>query len=193
MPTEASSSLPGATKVVISHRVKPEREAEFMEWSMGIAMDMAKAPGFLDCETIPPMAGAQEEWVSVFHFDTREHVGAWILSDTRAGWLVRLEPLLEAPWRTRVTGGLDRLLGILPPDQAAPPNVWKLALLTELGLWPTAWAVTVLLTDLWRTWHLGLQVLLSTLVCISLMTWVVMPALTRACHGWLQPGTRLPR
>ena len=43
----AATRNPDPPQVVISHRVKPDKHAEFAEWAEGIAKVMSQADGFL--------------------------------------------------------------------------------------------------------------------------------------------------
>lgn len=172
--------------VVISHRVKPGREGAFQAWTEGIAADMEAAPGFLARQSIPPVAEVQAEWVSVFHFDTMDNLKAWIHSETRAQWLTRALPLVETQWRSRIVGGLDHFFGLLP--EAEPPAVWKLAVLTELGLFPVVMLVNALLNKGFPTMANWAETALCTSICVSVLAWAVMPLLTRCFQPWLQPS-----
>ena len=66
-----------------------------------------------------------------------------------------------------------------------PSPVWKMALLTWIGLWPVVtlmmWTVRPLIADL----PVPLQTLLMTAIIVPLMTWALMPMLTRVFRGWL--------
>ena len=60
-----------------------------------------------------------------------------------------------------------------------------MALLTWIGLWPTVtlmmWIVRPQLAEL----AVPLQTLIMTAMIVPLMTWGLMPGLTRLCRGWL--------
>ena len=65
--------------------------------------------------------------------------------------------------------------------------VWKMALLSWIGLWPMVtlmmWIVRPQLAGL----AVPAQTLIMTAMIVPLMTWVLMPALTRLFRGWLLP------
>lgn len=65
--------------------------------------------------------------------------------------------------------------------------VWKIALLSWIGLWPTVtltmWIVRPHLASL----AVPAQTLIMTAMIVPLMTWVLMPTLTRLFRGWLLP------
>ena len=74
------------------------------------------------------------------------------------------------------------------PDVAPP--VWKQALLTWVGLYPTVLAIGYTVGLLVASWSLPVRSLVTTPLTVALMTWVVMPPVTRMFRGWLHPGMR---
>lgn len=184
---------PDQTAVVISRRPKEGLEEAFATWAEGIYQTMSEQPGFRSYQAIPPVEGEGREWFFVFTFDGAASLQTWLHSETRARWQALGAHLTEGPGQTRVVSGLEHLFGL--PADAEPPAVWKLAAATELGLAPTVFLVGLGLMQfsfyarwgqagLWGGWW---QVLLSTAICVSLMTWVVMPLLTRLLRRWLYP------
>ena len=74
------------------------------------------------------------------------------------------------------------------PDTArthGPPPKWKMALTTWIGLCPIVVALGYALPSV------GLPVLLeqaaTTVMSVAMLTWVVMPMLTRRLYHWLYP------
>ena len=66
------------------------------------------------------------------------------------------------------------------------PPLWKMAVVTWLGVWPTVFAVSSLggrwLLSGWPFW---LAVGIETLAVVAIFTWGVMPLLTRWVQSWL--------
>lgn len=180
--------------VVITRRPRPGHEAAFQDWARGIFQVMAAQPGFRSYQAVPPVEATARDWFFVFTFEDEATLKTWLQSDLRAQWQARSEELTEGPGAARVVHGLEALMG-LPAEHGDTP-AWKLAALTELGLAPTVFAVGLLLLQLpfyaawgkgghWGAWW---QVLLSTAICVSCMTWLVMPVLMRAFRKWLYPA-----
>ena len=69
-------------------------------------------------------------------------------------------------------------------------TLWKMAVVTWLGVWPTVFAVTSSggrwLLSGWPFW---LAVGIETLVVVAILTWGVMPLLTRWFKSWLISST----
>lgn len=87
---------------------------------------------------------------------------------------------LDAP--TRRTG-LETWFTL--PDRPVParaPAAWKMALVTWLALLPQVIALTYVIP---KSWPFLLGVALSTAIPVCLLTWVVMPRMTKLLYGWL--------
>jgi antibiotic biosynthesis monooxygenase (ABM) superfamily enzyme len=74
------------------------------------------------------------------------------------------------------------------PMPAKPPANWKMAIVTWVALLPLVIALAYIFAP-FRLPFL-VEVSLSTAIPVSLLTWVVMPALTRLLYRWLYPETR---
>jgi antibiotic biosynthesis monooxygenase (ABM) superfamily enzyme len=76
-----------------------------------------------------------------------------------------------------------------PP--AAPPR-YKLALVTWAGAYGTITLIIWLLGPAMASWPLVLRTLVISVLMVSALTWVVLPALTRLCRAWLRPAAPTP-
>lgn len=72
-----------------------------------------------------------------------------------------------------------------PPDIPASPPRWKMAIVTVLGVWPVSMLAPWLLNPLIDGQPLALRALLISMGIVTLLTWVVMPALVRILKPWL--------
>ena len=68
--------------------------------------------------------------------------------------------------------------------RAAPPK-WKMALIIFVALYPLSIVVGYLLGIAIGSWHELLFRLISTGIIVVIMTWAVMPFLTRLLRPWL--------
>jgi uncharacterized protein len=69
------------------------------------------------------------------------------------------------------------------PNSSPPRH--KLALLTWLGAYPVITLILALLGPAIVEWPLALRTLVLSVLMVATLTWVVMPALTRALRPWL--------
>ena len=75
-----------------------------------------------------------------------------------------------------------------PIDNPDSPPRYKMALLTWAGAFPLLTAVNVLLGPVLGALPLPGRTLLITGILIGLLTYVIMPRLTRLCATWLAPS-----
>ncbi|OQA30132.1 MAG: hypothetical protein BWY56_02562 [Acidobacteria bacterium ADurb.Bin340] len=177
----------GQPTVVVARRVRPGCEDVFQEWADGFTREVTSRAGCLTCQLVPPLGKAQPEWVFVSTFDTPQNLRAWIESPERAQWLAQAEPLVEGPGEAQVISGLEQLFGLLPPTVAPPPPVWKVAVSVLVGLYPLTLFSQAVLGPLLGGWPLPVRGAVSAVLMVILMTWVVMPGVTRALKPWLYP------
>jgi antibiotic biosynthesis monooxygenase (ABM) superfamily enzyme len=176
-----------ATTVVLSRRIKAGREAEFQAWAEGFHAVMAAYPGHLRGQMVPPVENAQPEWVFIYTFDSPQSLRFWLESEDRRVWLAKAEPLVESQGPAQLISGLEQLFGLVPPTVAPPPPVWKVACSVVAGLFPITILNYLFLAPRLKPLPLVPRAFLGTVIVVGLMTWVVMPGVTRLLRPWLYP------
>jgi antibiotic biosynthesis monooxygenase (ABM) superfamily enzyme len=184
-PPEARS---GPVTTTVTRRVRPGHEALYEEFLEGIISAARRFPGHLGVEVFRPQSAAGE-YRTVYRFDSQEHLRAWLDSDEHAAWLERAEPHVIGPMRTSFVTGLESWFTL--PDQpgAAAPPPYKMALLTWITIFPLITAIVALTGPTLKDLPLAVRLGITTALTVPLMTWVVMPRVTRLLHRWLYPGT----
>jgi len=177
----------GPVTATVTRRVKPEHEAAYEEFLAGIGGAARAFPGYLGEEVFRPAGGPGGEYRIVYRFDSPAHLRAWLDSPERAAWLARAEPHPAGPLRARYLTGLEGWF-TLPAEPGAPPPPYKMAILTWAAIFPLITLVVLASAPLIGPWPLAARLAVTTLVTVSLMTWVVMPRLTRLLRRWLYPG-----
>lgn len=71
-----------------------------------------------------------------------------------------------------------------PASPAKPPR-YKLALVTWLGVYPTLTVILAVLGPTMETWPLPLRTLLVSVVMVVVLSWLILPLLTRVLQGWM--------
>jgi hypothetical protein len=177
-----------ATTVVLSRRIKSGQEDHFRAWVEGFHAVMATYPGHRSGQVVPPVEGAQPEWVFVYTFDSPQNLRTWLESEDRRIWLAQAEPMVESQGPAQFISGLEHLFGLLPPTVAPPPPVWKVACSVMAGLFPITILNYRFLAPLLKPLPIVPRAFLGTVIVVALMTWVVMPGVTRLLKPWLYPG-----
>ena len=166
---------------VISSLVKPGREADYRAVHADIEIALNGAPGFLRSELFEAVPGVQEHTVVVFAFDSRDHLDAWLDSDLRRQLVTRLEPLVEGERVLNVVGGFA---GWFSAER--PVKRWKQAATVLVGIFPLSLAITLIRIRVAPDLPTVVAVLVSNAVGVTLLTYFVMPRLTRLLAGWLR-------
>jgi uncharacterized protein len=173
----------------VTRRVRPGQEALFEQVLKGIISAASEFPGYLGVEVFRPQSGSRGEYRTVYRFDTSDHLRAWLDSDERAAWLERAEPHVIGPMRTSFVTGLESWF-TLPGQPGTPPPPYKMALVTWITIFPLITAIAALTGPLLEDLPLAVRLAITTALTVPIMTWVVMPRVTRLLRGWLYPDQR---
>lgn len=172
-----------AVTAVISQHIAPENVDAFREAEAHVAAAMSTFPGFVSVAHSEPVPGVQTEYVVSFTFASRADLDRWMDSESRRDVLRLVEPFLEGERTLNVVGGFGGWF--VAEDQRAPRS-WKQAIAVLVALYPTTFTLSLL--QRWVApdiqWMFGLFV--SNVVGIAILTWILMPPLTRLLDSWLR-------
>nr|WP_229384901.1 antibiotic biosynthesis monooxygenase [Microbacterium allomyrinae] len=196
--------------VAIERRVDPSRTAEATSW-MQAGTDLASGfPGFLGSGWVRAGEGS-DLWYMLYRFGDIPTLEDWEQSPQREWWLdsgrafareVRserrtgIEGWFDAPLASHVEprhsgdASAPRTGPVHQPIPLAPPR-WKQAVTIWLGFFPTNLLASWLLGFVpgFGEWPLIARVLLATVLLTPVMTYAVLPWVTRMLRPWLQRGT----
>ena len=182
----ATHQLP--VTVAITRRADPSRNAEMLAWVRAGATLAEDFPGFLGVGWIRPALGSTE-WRMLYRFADAGALHAWEDSPQRRWWLSSAQGMVEhtrVEKRTGIEGWFD------PPEEhsvadltAAPPR-WKQAVTIWVGFFPLSLLAAVTIGHVLAAQHVVVRTLASTLCLTPLMTYVVLPQVTKGLQWWLQ-------
>lgn len=173
-----------AVTAVSSVRVRPGRGDEYRALHAELVARIERFPGFRRSEVFEPVPGVQDDTVVLFAFDERAQLDAWLASRERHEVLERMVPLVEGERVVNVLGGFAGWFDAAPSG----PEVrrWKQALTVLLALAPTAVVVNLARHAVLPDLAMVPAVLLGNIVTVPILTWVLMPTLTRWLGPWLR-------
>jgi uncharacterized protein len=183
---ETTANDHGPLTVVVTWRVKHGCEGEFEAWRREISAAALGFPGHMGINVIQT-GTTPREYVVIFRFDTYQHLRAWQDSDVRRELLNKAEPFRESEPAYHLESGLEYWFA--PQGTPASPPLWKMAIVTVLGVWPVSMLVPLLLNPLISRQPLVLQALFIAVGIVILLTWVVMPVLVRILRPWLEKNS----
>jgi len=172
---------PEPVTVTVSRTVRPQLQPEFEAWARGVLAVAARQPGYLGASLLRP-GPRSRDYHLVYRFRDSEALRAWETSEERRDWLRRARPLVEEE-RVASTTGLEQWFSL--PGRAGTPPKWKTALLVIAAIYPLSQAMGLLVAPHLADLAAPVRGLVLSVGTVSLMTWLVMPALGRLFHGWL--------
>jgi uncharacterized protein len=172
----------------VTRRVKPGHEAFYEQFLKGIIAAASEFPGHLGVEVFRPTRASEGDYRIVYRFDSAEHLRSWLDSDQHAAWLERAEPHVMGPMRTSFVTGLESWFTLPDRPGRPPPPPYKMALLTWITIFPLITGLVVALGPLLEDLPVVLRLGITTAIAVPLMTWVLMPRVTRLLRAWLYPG-----
>ena len=173
--------------VAITRRVRPGCEAEFQAALREFFQASFAHGGVLGASMLTPPTGSDSREFGIlrtFANDT-EH-DAFYESPLFKAWEERARTLTEGEPEYRQLHGLEAWFR----SPRSPPPRWKMALATLLGVYPVSLLIGVVLSSTLKKLPLPLNLLVVSALIVGMLTWVVMPLVTRLLHGWLNPPTQ---
>jgi uncharacterized protein len=177
----------GPVTTTVTRRVKPGHEVFYEQFLEGIIAAATRFPGHLGVEVFRPASASEGEYRIVYRFDTGEHLRAWLDSNEHAAWLKRAEPHVIGPMRSQFLTGLESWFTLPGRPGSPPPPPYKMALVTWVTIFPLITLVVLVLDPLLVRLDLVPRLAVTTAVTVPIMTWLVMPRVTRLLRGWLYP------
>jgi uncharacterized protein len=171
----------------VTRRIKPGHETAYEQFLAGISGAARAFPGYLGVEVFRPAPGGDREYRMVYRFDSAAHLRAWLDSAEHTAWLARAEPHVAGPIQSQVLTGLEGWFTLPTQPGVPPPPAYKMALVTWATIFPLITLVVVATAPLVGGWPLVARLAVTTGVTVPLMTWVVMPRVTRLLRRWLYP------
>lgn len=172
--------------VLVTRKPIPGHEQAFEAYLKGIIESASKQPGHMGATIFRPAPGKDAVYRILFRFDKRSNLDRWEESEERAKWRDVASDVSQ-PREAYIESGLETWFTLPNCDVPAHPPKIKMALIVWLGIFVIVTVLSIVLMPWIAGWPLLPRTALFTGVVVLLMTWVVMPRLTRWFSGWLYP------
>lgn len=168
-------------KVILERRVTTGQEAAFRAWAESFVRLAAAAPGHEGASVLSSGSGGSQ--VILLRFASAAEFERWRESPEYRQALRLADQSSLAGEDPQVRSGLETWFTLPGNPAHVLPRRWKMALVTWLALLPQVIVLSVGLEPLRLPFLINVAV--STAVPVAMLTWVVMPWLTRRLQGWL--------
>jgi antibiotic biosynthesis monooxygenase (ABM) superfamily enzyme len=177
----------GPVTVIVTRKAKKERIKEFEEWMDGVVHEAMKFEGHMGVNIIRPSdPSTNPEYVIIFRFNSYDNLAKWENSEIRNQWLMKSKDLTEGEPLVEKQTGLEfwftpRSSGAVAP---APPR-YKMAIVVTAIIFVLINTLIPLIRQVTAELPVLVSTLVGTAIMVLLMTYVVMPSVTRALRPWL--------
>ena len=170
--------------IAITRRVRPGCEAEFQSALREFFQTSFAHGGVLGASMLTPPPGSDSREYGILRtFASETERDVFYESRMFKAWEERARMLTEGEPVYRQLHGLEAW--VRSPHN--PPPRWKMAVATLLGVYPVSLLIGVVLSPTLKKLPLVLNLFVVSAIIVGLLTWVVMPFVTRLLHGWLNP------
>ena len=178
--------------VIIRRRVRLGREAEYEAWLQRLQAEARVLPGYLGVTTQRPANNGPREYASAVRFDSLQSLQAFEVSEMRARHLAEVAPLVEgdAMWE-RLTG-LEFWFSAPPGTVVPQPSRPRMALVMIVVVFTLVLVIGSAVNNAFAALPFEtpypLRLLVTIAIEVALMTYWLMPVLTRRLARWIYPS-----
>lgn len=190
---ELRSDLGRGITTVVSWAVEPQHAERFEALIDEIGVLAEEFCGHQGVTWLRPDRG-EGFYHSVLRFSDEERLLEWTRLPERLAWLHRVHAIAREVREAepKITG--TETWFSLPERPTQAPPKWKATLVTMLGAYPVAFGIGWLIAPQVASWPLPLRAATFPVVAAPLLTFVIMPRLSRLFRRWLYPDAphRMP-
>lgn len=184
----------GTVTAIVTRTAKKGKIPEFEEWIQGFIHESLRFEGHLGVNIVKPTNESRPEYVIVVRFNNLENMLKWENSDERNRWIAKGKDLMEGEgkiekltgmefWFTPNTGrGEKERIPLAPPP-------YKMALVTVAVIFTLLTTLIPQIHELNQGLPSLVRILMETSVIVGLMTYLIMPNVTRLLSPWLSKKT----
>jgi uncharacterized protein len=176
--------------LVISEVVEPNLIEEYEAWSKGINQSAQQFEGFLGVDIIRPRDHQYPEYVVIVKFENYSHYKKWLTSPVYKQWMQRSQEFISTRSQQHQPNGLE-LWFTLPKSKSGnpvEPPYYKQVIIGVITVYPLILLSNLLLDPFLQGLPPLLSLLISVIFVSALLSYPVMPYLTKILAFWLYPS-----
>ena len=188
----SSTELSEVATAVIMTKVSEGSEAEFLTWHDRANEIQSKFPGYIGCELQPPVAGFQDNWVTMLRFDSPQRLDDWLASPERQALVIDADTFVE---KSEIRAARSCFASWFrfggKTDDSPPP--WKMNYIILLGLYPIVMLEILFLNPYLNWLPIPAGNFVGNVISVGVLGWPVVAVLSRWLGWWLVPAPRRSR
>ena len=175
---------------LICQFVKPGLESAYEEWVTGISNVARVFEGHCGVSIIRPTKGSDSEYVIILRFDRYSNLRNWMESDTRKKWIEKAKHLVRKSEHVKFLTGLETWFSLPEKPLKSPPPRYKMVIITWFAVYSCVTVIQYLLGPIFKLLPPVIVPIISIGIVVVMLTYVVMPRLTRLFYRWLYPKSK---
>jgi uncharacterized protein len=173
--------------IAITRRVRPGCEVEFQQALREFLQSSFAHGGVQGASMLTPPPGSDSREYGILRsFANEAERDAFYESQMFKTWEARARSLTEGEPVYRPLHGLEAWFR----SPHNPPPKWKMSVATFLGVFPLAMILNLTIGPIIGEWPFLPRNAVFNACVVVLLSWIVMPVVTRFLHGWLQPQSQ---
>src|SRR5829696_5642763 len=175
--------------VVVTPKVKRGRELEYEDWLRRILEECKSMKGYLGA-TIQKPAPGSTEYTIIFRFDTVDNLRKFEESELRSRYLKEVKDYVEADAIWKKFTGLEYWFTPPKGSMIPQPSRFRMALVMIAVVFGLVFSIGQLISIVAAEVPYYLRLFVTLSIDIFLLTYVVMPRITRLLAKWIYPSTK---
>jgi antibiotic biosynthesis monooxygenase (ABM) superfamily enzyme len=175
---------------IVSRSVKPQKIVEFESLISEMAKRASQFEGALGSTLFKSSSSIDPEYRVMFKFQNLNSLKIWEASSQRTEILEKLEDLLMSTGEREQVSGLITWFTLPSANPLTPPPRYKIAFVSWLALYPAVTFLFWVLGPWLADFPLLIRALMVTALVIVLMTYLLMPFMTKWFSFWLYPKSK---
>jgi antibiotic biosynthesis monooxygenase (ABM) superfamily enzyme len=148
---------------------------------------MKGSRGYQGAAIMRPEAGHPQIFSIVAHFSSQADLDAWTSSELRGRLVAEADEVSIGGLNVQQAAGLEAWFQLPGQPIVVPPPRYKMAVVTWVALLPLLIVTNLVATPVLAPLPPILRLVPISMVLVGLMTWAVMPLMTKAFRFWLYP------
>ena len=170
--------------VAITRRVRPGMEDEFQQGLRRFIQESFGHAGVMGASILTPPPGSDSREYGILRsFHNEQERDDFYASPAFLAWDKIAKTMTEGDPIYRKLHGLEAWF----KSPHSPPPRWKMAVATLIGVYPTSLFLSFTVARFTSGWPILVSSLVFAASMVALLTWVVMPNVSRVLRPWLQP------
>lgn len=179
-------SRDGWATFVVTERIRPTHVQAFEDWVKRANAQLLGSDGFLSIETVRADDADSPRYVTLIHFSRQDQLDRWTGSDEHQRLIAEVEPII-ADTEIQYAEGVEVWFSLPPANRRQNPKYWRQVVLITPMVFGLILVIGASLGPLLEDLPELASLAISVTVISMLLTWPVMPWVTKLLRFFLYP------